>query len=151
MQNCKHNLDPTLCRDCQIEAIQAKKQFKRGPIKALKNRSRAQELEIGKEYRAAGFKKARKVPFSGAITDLKGDVDPGELFLAEAKLTRTGQLVIETKWLEKIRQEALDKGRNGWYALHAWIANGNEHYHKVVVVDEELFYKLLQGYKYAEE
>lgn len=145
---CPHGGHPTLCKECQLDGIQARK---RTPIKALKNRSREQELAIGAKYREVGFKHARKVPMSGSIDILKGDIDPGELFLAEAKLTRTGQLVIKTEWLKKIRKEAIDKGYKDWYALHAWIAEGTEHYQKVVVVDEDLWYSVLKAYKEREE
>jgi hypothetical protein len=151
MTPCPHGNAVELCKECYLEILQAEKQAKkRVPIKKLKNRSREQELAIGAKYREAGFKRARKVPMSGSIDTLKGDIDPGELFLAEAKLTRTGQLVIKTEWLKKIQKEAIDKGYRDWYALHAWVADGNEHYHKVVVVDEDLWYAVLRDYKERE-
>lgn len=88
---------------------------------------------------------------SGAISYLPGDVDPGELLLVECKLTRAGQLVIKTDWLAQVRKQAQDMGRAGYYALHAWVAGESEHYNKVVIVDEDLWFKVLKDYKEREE
>jgi hypothetical protein len=141
---CPHGSTPKLCKECLIEGIQEKKQAKkRVPIKALKNRSRDQELNIAKDYKKVGFLNARRVPMSGAISTMPADVDPGELLLVEAKLTRTGQLVIKTDWLAQVRRQAFDMGRRGYYALHAWVAKGDENYHKVVIVDEDLWFNIL--------
>jgi hypothetical protein len=148
---CPHGGIKGLCKECLLEVIQAKKQAKkRVPIKALKNRSRDQELNIGKDYKKAGFLKARRVPMSGAISTMPADVDPGELLLVEAKLTRTGQLIIKTDWLAQVRRQSFNMGRRGYYALHAWVAQGDENYHKVVVVDEDLWFNILAQLKREE-
>src|SRR5712664_1383473 len=113
---CTHGYLPSLCLECQREEIQDKKQAKkRVPIKKLKNRSREQEREIAANYKAAGFPHSRRVPMSGAIATMKGDVDLGELFLVEAKLTRSGQLIIKHDWLEQVQKQSKDMGRAGFY------------------------------------
>lgn len=139
------------CKECLIEGFRTEKQAKkRVPIKALKNRSRDQELKIAKDYKEAGFPRARRQTMSGALSIMPADVDPGELLLVEAKLTRAGSLVIKTDWLAQVRRQAQDLGRRGYFALHAWIADENEHYNKVVIVDEDLWLKVLKDYKDAE-
>lgn len=148
---CPHGAIEGLCLDCLREGIhEAKQAKKRVPIKTLKNRSRDQEIKIGKDYKEAGFPRAKRQTMSGAISYLPGDVDPGELLLVECKLTRAGQLVIKTDWLAQVRKQAQDMGRAGYYALHAWISKDNEHYNKVVIVDESLWMKVLKDYKDAE-
>src|SRR5579859_2833793 len=148
---CLHGNIMENCKECLIEGFRVEKQAKkRVPIKALKNRSRDQELKIGKDYKAAGFPRAKRQTMSGAISYLPGDVDPGELLLVECKLTRAGQLVIKTDWLAQVQRQARDMGRAGYYALHAWVAGESEHYNKVVIVDEDLWFKVLKDYKDAE-
>jgi hypothetical protein len=148
---CPHGYSVGLCKECQIAEMQTKKQARKGtPIKALKNRSRDQELKIGKDYKGAGFPHARRVPMSGAISTMPADVDPGELLLVECKQTRTGRMVIDPKWLAQVEKQSIDSGRAGYYALHAWVAAGDEHYHKVVVVDEKLWMQILKQFKEAE-
>lgn len=120
--------------------MQEKKGRKKGvPIKTLKNRSEQQERDIAKSYVAAGFPKARRQAMSGAMRVLPGDVDPGSLFLVEAKQTRTGRIVIDPGWLEQVEKQSRDLGRAGFYALHAWVAKGSDNYKKVVVVSEPLW------------
>ena len=150
-QVCPHGTFKGLCLDCLREGIhEAKQSKKRVPIKALKNRSRDQELKIAKDYKEAGFPRAKRQTMSGALAILPGDVDPGELLLVEAKLTRQGQLVIKTDWLAQVRRQSEELGRRGYFALHAWVADENEHYNKVVVVDEDLWMQVLRQYKNAE-
>src|SRR5665213_176629 len=127
-----------------------KKQAKRGtPVKALKNRSEQQERTIAKGYVAAGFPKARRVPMSGAIASLKGDVNPGSLLLVECKETRQGRMVIKPDWLLQVRKQSKDMGRAGFMALHAWVGEGSDNYYKVVLVDESLWFAILS--KWNEE
>jgi hypothetical protein len=149
-QGCLHGNVMENCKECLIEGFRVEKQAKKGtPIKALKNRSRDQEMKVSKDYKEAGFPKSKRQTMSGAISYLPGDVDPGELLLVECKLTRAGQLVIKTDWLAQIQKQARDMGRH-WYALHAWVAGESEHYNKVVIVDEGLWFKVLKDYKDAE-
>jgi hypothetical protein len=72
------------------------------------------------------------------------------LLLVEAKQTRTGQLIIKPDWLAQVRKQATNIGRRGYYALHAWVAKGDEHYHKVVIVDEDLWFAILSQLKREE-
>lgn len=147
---CSHGISVATCRQCQIEAMHDKKQAKRGtPIKALKNRSEQQERLIAKGYVVAGFPKARRQIMSGAISTLKGDVDPGSLLLVEAKQTRSGKLVIDPDWLEKVEKESKDLGRAGFYALHGWVSKNMDNYKRVVVVSEPLWFAILS--KWNEE
>jgi len=88
---------------------------------------------------------------SGAIATMKGDVDLGELFLVEAKLTRSGQLIIKHDWLEQVQKQSKDIGRAGFYVLHSWIANGSEHYNKIVCIDEGLWYAIVKHFKEKDE
>lgn len=145
---CKHNAFVGLCKECQVEAMQAKKQAKkRTPIKALKNRSRDQENKVADGYKSVGFRHAKRQAMSGALQVLPGDVDPGELLLVECKETRTGRMVIDPEWLAQVMRQSQNMGRSGWYALHSWVADGSKNYHKVVVVDEDLWYSVLGKFK----
>lgn len=120
------------------------------PIKALKNRSKEQEREIAKDYKAAGFPNAKRQVMSGAIHYLKGDVDPGKLLLVEAKMSRSGRIIINPEWLEKVEQESKDLGRAGFYALHSWVAAGSDNYKRAVIVSEPLWYAILSKWNDAE-
>lgn len=151
-QFCPHGGVEGYCKECYVDGIQTKKQAKsRVPIKKLKNRSRDQELMIAKGYQKSGFPRAKRQAMSGALAILPGDVDPGDLLMVEAKLTRAGQLVIKSEWLAQIQRQAREMGRAGFYALHAWIAKGSEHYNKVVILDEELFFTVLGWYRENED
>jgi Holliday junction resolvase len=112
---------------------------------ARKNRSKAQEREVAKEYVKAGFENARRVPGSGAFATLPGDVDPGRLFLAECKETRRGRLTIDPEWLDKVESQSKSMGRP-WYALHTWIGSETSRYRKTVTISEDFFYELLKEY-----
>lgn len=140
---CPHGMPEGMCKQCLVAGFTEKKKI---PIKSLKQRSEHQERLIAKDYREAGFPKAQRIAMSGAIATMKGDVNPGELFLVEAKETRRGSLTINPEWVWKVRKEAADMGRKGWYALHAWVAEGSEHYTKVVMVEENLWMEILEGY-----
>lgn len=151
-QLCLHGFDADLCRECQVEAMQARKQAKKPTsIKSLKNRSKDQEREVAKSYQKAGFPHARRIPMSGAIQHWKGDVDPGELLLVECKQTRSGKLVIEPDWLAQVQKQSKDIGRAGFYALHGWVAKDTEQYHKIVVLPEELWLAILGEWMGREE
>lgn len=113
-------------------------------IKSLKQRSEQQERDIAKGYREAGFPHAKRQAMSGALRVLPGDVDPGSLLLVEAKETRTGRLVIKPDWLLQVREQARNMGRAGFYALHAWLTEGEKNYLKVVIVDEALWFAVLE-------
>ena len=102
-----------------------------------KQRSQAQERDIASKYRDAGFEKARRQPMSGALHGalLFADVDPGEIFLVEAKQTRSGKLVLENEWLRKIKEEAHSQNRRP--VLHAAIALDEGQYERWVCMPEE--------------
>ena len=119
-------------------------------VKHNKARSQAQERDIAKEYKQAGFTKARRQPVSGALHEalLFADVDPGEIFLVEAKQTRSGKLVLETEWLKKITAEALSQNRKP--LLHAAIALDEGQYERWVAMPEDDWFELLKQYKYME-
>src|ERR1700694_1663271 len=112
-------------------------------IKSLKQRSEQQERDIAKGYREVGFPHAKRQAMSGALRVLPGDVNPGSLLLVEAKETRTGRMIIDPAWLEQVEQQSRDIGRAGFYALHSWVAKGNNNYKKVVVVSEPLWFAIL--------
>lgn len=101
-----------------------------------KQRSQAQERDIASKYKDAGFENARRQPMSGALHGalLFADVDPGEIFLVEAKQTRSGKLVLETEWLKKIREEASSQSRRP--VLHAAVAVDEGQYERWVVMPE---------------
>ena len=146
-QLCLHGNPEKTCKQCLVDGFVEKKT--KTPIKSLKQRSEEQERRIAKGYKQAGFPRARRQWMSGAIATAKADVDPGELLLVEAKETRQGSLVIDPEWILKVRRESQDVGRQGFFALHAWVAKDNEHYYKVVIVEESLWLQILEGYKNA--
>lgn len=144
IETCKHGNPAVLCRECQLEQIHDKKAAKkRTPIKALKNRSEHQERLVAKGYVEAGFPKAKRQIMSGAISTLKGDVDPGQLLLVECKQTRTGRMIINPDWLEQVEKQSKDMGRAGFYALHSWVSKNMDNYKRVVVVSEPLWFAIL--------
>lgn len=116
-------------------------------VKHNKQRSQAQERDLAKDYKDAGFNKARRVPMSGALHEalLLADVDPGEKYLVEAKQTRSGKLVLETAWLKKITAEAASQNRKP--LLHAAIALDEGQYERWVSMPEEDWFQLLKEYK----
>jgi Holliday junction resolvase len=120
-------------------------------VKHNKQRSQSEERKIDKEYKAAGFDKSRRVPMSGALHEalLFADVDPGEMFLVEAKMTRSGKLVLETEWLKKIKAEAASQNRKP--LLHAAIALDEGQYERWVSMPEENWMQFLKEYKNFEE
>lgn len=120
-------------------------------VKHNKQRSQAQERDLAKDYKDAGFNKARRVPMSGALHEaaLLADVDPGEMYLVEAKQTRSGKLVLENAWLKKIKAEAASQNRKP--LLHAAIALEEGQYERWVSMPEEDWFQLLKQYKNLDE
>ena len=116
-------------------------------VKHNKQRSQSQEREIAKDYKDAGFDKSRRVPMSGALHEaaLLADVDPGSLFLVEAKQSRSGKLVLEPEWLKKIKAEAASQNRRP--LLHAAVALDEGQYERWVAMPEEDWFKLLKEMK----
>ncbi len=136
-ENCKHR------QVAKLEERRQESKLKTDP-KHNKARSQNQERNIAKEYQKAGFEKSRRVPMSGAIVGLKGDIS-SDLFLAEAKMTRGGRLVVDPSWIQKIQQEAQDVGKQ--WVLHAWAAGKEDNFTKVVILNEEYFFKLIAQLK----
>jgi Holliday junction resolvase len=128
--------DKGLCKFCQTRTI----------LRSSKNKSREQERQLAKEYQKAGFAKARRVPASGAIAGLPGDVEVEDFLLAEAKFSGRGKLTINPAWIDKIRNQARQAGKKNW-ALHAWVKEGDDNYRKIVIVDPEFFFDLLKQLK----
>lgn len=120
-------------------------------VRHNKQRSQAQEREIAKDYRDAGFERARRVPMSGALHEaaLLADIDPGEKYLVEAKQTRSGKLVLQNTWLKKIKAEAASQNRKP--LLHAAIALDEGQYERWVCMPEEDWFSLLKETKDMEE
>jgi Holliday junction resolvase len=120
-------------------------------VKHNKQRSQAEERKIATEYKDAGFDKSRRVPMSGALHDalLLADVDPGSTFLVEAKMSRSGKLVLETEWLKKIKAEAASQNRRP--LLHAAVALDEGQYERWVAMPEEDWFKTLKEYKDLEQ
>lgn len=116
-------------------------------VKHNKARSQVQERDLAKDYKDAGFDKARRVPMSGALHEalLLADVDPGETYLVEAKQTRSGKLVLETEWLKKIKAEAASQNRKP--LLHAAVALDEGNYERWVSMPEEDWFQLLKQMK----
>lgn len=116
-----------------------------------KARSQSEERKINQEYKAAGFDKSRRVPMSGALHEalLFADVDPGEKYLVEAKMTRSGKLVLQTVWLKKIKAEAASQNRKP--LLHAAIALDEGQYERWVSMPEEDWFQLLKEHKDMDE
>lgn len=116
-------------------------------VKHNKARSQVQERDLAKDYKDAGFDKARRVPMSGALHEalLLADVDPGEMFLVEAKQTRSGKLVLENEWLKKIKAEAASQNRKP--LLHAAVALDEGNYERWVSMPEEDWFQLLKQMK----
>jgi Holliday junction resolvase len=114
-------------------------------VKHNKDRATAQEYAVRDEYREAGYLKTRKVPGSGAYHDaqLFSDVEVENLLLVECKESRTGKLQIEPEWVKKVSQEAKMMGKQ-WWAIHAWTAEGEQHYDKLVVVDQQTWMDLVK-------
>lgn len=121
-------------------------------IKHSKDRATAQEYAVRDEYREAGYTKARKVPGSGAYHDaaLFSDVEVENLLLVECKETRTGKLTIDPEWVKKVEGEAKAMGKR-WWAIHAWAAEGEAHYDKLVIVDQQTWMDLVKQLKDLEE
>jgi Holliday junction resolvase len=119
-------------------------------VKHNKQRSQSEERKINTEYKAAGFDKSRRVPMSGALHEalLFADVDPGERYLVEAKMTRSGKLVLETEWLKKITAEAASQNRKP--LLHAAIALDEGQYERWVSMPESDWFELLKQTKELE-
>src|SRR6266704_1591530 len=120
-------------------------------VKHNKQRSQTEERKIASEYKDAGFAKARRQPMSGALhgAALLADVDPGSLFLVEAKMSRSGKLVLETDWLKKIKEEA--KSQNRRPLLHGAVAMDEGQYERWVSMPEDDWFKLLKEYKDLDE
>lgn len=118
--------------------------------KHRKERSKSQERGVARSYRESGFSSAKRVAGSGNIAGLPGDVDPGSWFLGECKETRSGKLVVDPEWVEKIEAQSRQRGRP-WWALHLWIADTTSNYRKVVVLDEGHFFQLIRRLKAYEE
>jgi Holliday junction resolvase len=116
-----------------------------------RQRSKAQERSVEGEYKAIGYK-AHRVPGSGAFHEalLFADVDVENLLLVEAKETRTGKITIDPEWVGKVRAEAAAKGKRFW-AIHAWVAEGEKHYDKLVIMDQDTWMTLLQERKDMEK
>jgi hypothetical protein len=87
---------------------------------------------------------------SGALHEalLFADVDPGERYLVEAKMTRSGKLVLETEWLKKITAEAASQNRKP--LLHAAIALDEGQYERWVSMPESDWFELLKQTKELE-
>jgi hypothetical protein len=116
-----------------------------------RQRSQAQERSVTDEYKDIGYK-ARKVPGSGAFHDamLLADVDVENLLLVEAKETRTGKMTIDPEWVGKVRAEAHALGKRFW-AIHAWVAEGEKNYDKLVIMDQITWMTLLAERKDMEK
>lgn len=147
-----HNPEPhdcvgRLCRDLVKEGTIGKRL--KNTTKTRNNNSKNQERNLSKRYQDVGFEKARRVPGSGSISILPGDVDPGEWFMGEAKMTRTGKLTIQPTWIRKIAEQAKQMGRP-WWVLHTWTAEGLDQFTKCVTLSEDTFYELLRRLKAAE-
>ncbi len=141
-------------KEMQLANVPGKKNRERlisRDVKHNKQRSQAQERDIAKDYKDAGFEKARRVPMSGALHEaaLLADVDPGEKYLVEAKQTRSGKLVLENVWLKKIKAEAASQNRKP--LLHAAIALDEGQYERWVAMPEEDWFGLLKEHKDLEE
>lgn len=137
-------------KEMQLAHVPGKKNRERmisRDVKHNKQRSQAQERDLAKDYKDAGFAKARRVPMSGALHEaaLLADVDPGEKYLVEAKQTRSGKLVLETEWLKKITAEAASQNRRP--LLHAAIALDEGQYERWVAMPEGDWFKVLKEYK----
>jgi len=115
----------------------------------IRSNSQNQERAIAESFKEIGFKNSRRQPGSGAFNMILGDVDPGELLLAEAKQTRSGQLTIKHDWIVKIEAQAKQMNRP-WWALHTWVAKGESNFRKSVVISEEFFFYILKRMKDAE-
>lgn len=138
------------CKECLVLGINnGKKSRLKKTTKTLKNNSKNQERAIAKDYVKAGFEKARRVPGSGAFANLPADVDPGELLLLEAKMTRTGRMIIDPEWLSKTERQAKEMGRP-FYALHTWVADESHPFEKWVTIREDYFFELLRRLNAAE-
>jgi len=114
----------------------------RNDPKARKDRSKAQERGIARSYRESGFQAARRIPGSGAFQGLKGDVEVENYLLVECKETRTGRLVVEPAWFDKIEKEANQAGKR-WWAVHGWVASSTSDYRKFVVVPEKTWLDIM--------
>lgn len=124
---------------CHIKGIIKEKKPPR--TKQLRNNSKAQERHIAKLFKTAGFEQSRRVPGSGSMAILPGDID-SDWFLGEAKMTRTGRMVIVPLWIRKIRKQAQQMGKR-WWVLHTWTAEGNDQFEKLVTLDESTFFEIL--------
>jgi Holliday junction resolvase len=83
-----------------------------------KNRGRANEVDLAADLYHRGFTSAKRVPLSGALHEMPGDVTVEELnLLIEAKVYATEEISgaryfkIDLNWLWKIFDEAK---RIGW-------------------------------------
>lgn len=114
-------------------------------VKHNKDRATAMEYAVRDEYREAGYLKTRKVPGSGAYHDaiLFSDVEVEDLLLVECKESRTGKLQVEPEWVSKVEGESKAMGKP-WYAIHAWVAEGEKHYDKLVVTKQETWMQLIK-------
>lgn len=83
---------------------------------------------------------------SGGIATMKGDVSVEDFMLVECKESRSGEVYVTQKWVDKIAKEAKDAGKQ-WYALHAWAAEGEDNYRKVVLLPEKLWFQILDVLK----
>lgn len=121
-------------------------------IKHSKDRATAQEYAVRDEYREAGYPKTRKVPGSGAYHQaiLFSDVEVEDLLLVECKESRSGKLQIEPEWVSKVDGESKAMGKP-WWAIHAWVAEGEKHYDKLVVVKQETWMDLMKQLKDLKE
>lgn len=132
--------DKGLCKFCQT----------RKRLRSSKNKSREQERQLAREYQEVGFKTARRVPASGAIAGSPGDVEVEDFLLAEAKFSGRGKLTINPAWIDKIKSQAKQAGKKYW-ALHAWVKQGDDNYRKVVIIDPDFFMELIRQLKAYEE
>ncbi|GHO55492.1 hypothetical protein [Ktedonobacter robiniae] len=86
-----------------------------------KNRGKQNEVDLAADLRSQGFSSAKRVPLSGALQDMPGDVMVEELaLLVEAKVYQTLDIdgaryfKVDLNWLWKVLDEAKRIGwRNG--------------------------------------
>lgn len=138
------------CPECGLPGLCKCKQGVKRPhkkdVKHSRARSQSQEYGVRDSYRKVGFQKTLKVPMSGGIATMKGDVSVEDFMLVECKESRQGNLLIKQAWVDKVAKEAKDAGKQ-WYALHAWIAEEEDNYRKVVIVPEKLWFEILEVLK----
>jgi Holliday junction resolvase len=136
-----------LCKECLVDNLGKIKEPRQR--KNIRNASKEQERNLSKRFKAAGFEESRRVPGSGNLAILPGDVDAGEWFLGEAKETRTGKQIIDPDWYDKIEAQAKRMGRP-WWVLFTWVGTETSRYRKVVSMSEDTFFALIERLRAAE-